>query len=328
MKVEGIDRKLAAQIHSFFGAASATEADRWADDQLARAGRIPARILTIWDREYPPALQRIYDPPAMVFVRGAFVDSDSRAIAVVGTRGPSSYGSHMASTFSEGLARLGFTVVSGLARGIDTVAHAAALHVGGRSIAVIGSGLDVPYPPENRALADRIAGQGAVVSEYPMRTKPDAVNFPRRNRIVSGLALGTIVVETGVDGGAMITAAMALDQNREVFAVPGPVNGRRPSGTHRLIREGKAMLLEQVEEVLAELGLAADTAKVHSAPPDAVPLNLFEQKLLDAVGEQPEHIDLIAARAGLSIADTLVHLLSLEFKSMVRQHPGKMFSRT
>jgi DNA processing protein len=233
----------------------------------------------------------------------------------------------MASMFSEGLAGLGLTVVSGLARGIDTVAHAAALRAGGRSIAVIGSGLDVPYPPENRALADRISGQGAVVSEYPMRTKPDAVNFPRRNRIVSGLALGTIVVETGVDGGAMITAAMALDQNREVFAIPGPVNGRRPSGTHRLIREGKAMLLEQVEEVLAELGLAGSAAAVRPTPADAVALNLFEQKLLDAVGEQPEHIDLLAARAGLSIADTLVHLLSLEFKSLIRQHPGKVFSR-
>jgi DNA processing protein len=327
MKVEGIDRKLAAQVHSFFRGVSASTADRWADDQLARAGRIPARILTIWDREYPTALRRIYDPPAIVFVRGAFVESDSRAIAVVGTRGPSSYGSQMASTFSEGLAGLGFTVVSGLARGIDTIAHTAALRAGGRSIAVIGSGLDVPYPPENRSLADRISGQGAVVSEYPMRTKPDAVNFPRRNRIVSGLALGTIVVETGIDGGAMITAAMALDQNREVFAVPGPVNTRRPSGTHRLIREGKAMLLERVEEVLVELGLAGSTPAVRPAPSEAVALNLFEQKLLDAVGDQPEHIDLLADRAGLSIADALVHLLSLEFKSLVRQHPGKVFSR-
>jgi DNA processing protein len=258
-RVEGIDRKLAAQIRSFFRGTSATEADRWADDQIARAGRISARILTIWDREYPPALQRIYDPPALLFVRGEFVESDSRAVAVVGTRGPSSYGTQMASMLSEGLAGLGFTIVSGLARGIDTVAHMAALRAGGRSIAVTGSGLDVPYPPENRSLAERISGHGAVVSEYPMRTKPDAVNFPRRNRIVSGLTLGTIVVETGVDGGAMITAAMALDQNREVFAVPGPVNGRRPSGTHRLIREGKAMLLERVEEVLAELGFAGGT---------------------------------------------------------------------
>jgi DNA processing protein len=233
----------------------------------------------------------------------------------------------MAGLFSGALAERGFTIVSGLARGIDTLAHDAALRAGGRTIAVIGSGLDVPYPPENRGLAERISGHGAVVSEYAMRTKPDAVNFPRRNRIVSGLALGTIVVETGIDGGAMITAAMALDQNREVFAVPGPVNEQRPSGTHLLIREGKAILLENAEQVLQEVGAGSGPIGGRPTPPVLQELSLFEQRMLEAVGERPEHIDQIAARAGFTIADALVHLLGLEFKSAVRQHPGKFFSR-
>jgi len=325
--VEGIERRVAGQIIGFYRGGAAAEAERWADEQLSRAQRASARIVTIWDPEYPRVLQRIYDPPPLLFVQGAFETADERSIAVIGTRNPTPYGNRMASLLAGGLAERGFTVVSGLARGIDTVAHSAALRAGGRTIAVIGSGLDVPYPPENRELSERIAGQGAVVSEYPMRTQPDAVNFPRRNRIVSGLALGTVVVETGVDGGAMITAAMALDQDREVFAVPGPVSDKRPSGTHLLIREGKAMLLESVEEILKELGPAGSPGSGHPAPAAPVTMTLFEQRLLDAIGERPEHIDLIAARAGFPVSDALVHLLSLEFKSAVRQHPGKYFSR-
>jgi DNA processing protein len=205
------------------------------------------------------------------------------------------------------------------------VAHSAALRAGGRSIAVIGSGLDVWYPPENRPLAERLSAQGAVVSEYPMRTKPDACNFPRRNRIISGITRATVVIETSIDGGAMITAAMALDQNREVFAVPGPVNEKRRSGTHLLIREAKAMLAESVDDIMAEIGTAG-TPPQRSANLELPALTLFEQKLLEAVHERPEHIDAISAHAGLSVSDTLVHLLSLEFKSVVRQHPGKYFS--
>jgi DNA processing protein len=195
---------------------------------------------------------------------------------------------------------------------------------------VIGSGIDVIYPAENRQLAERITSHGALVSECVMGAKPDAVNFPRRNRIVSGISLGTLVVETGVDGGAMITAAMALDQNREVFAVPGPLSDKRKSGTHLLIREGKALLTECADDIVSELAhrfkgiLKESTAIRRAEEPD---MTLFERKLYDVLDEKPTHIDLIAERSDFSASDALVHLLSLEFKGIVRQLPGKMFMR-
>jgi len=200
----------------------------------------------------------------------------------------------------------------------------------GRTIAVIGSGVDVIYPPENKPLAGRIVEQGAVVSEYEMGAKPDAVNFPRRNRIISGMTLGTLVVETGHEGGAMITATTALEQNREVFAIPSAVTDKRASGTNRLIKEGKALLTESVDDILGELGprikaLLNDHAAASFEPPHD--LTLFERRLYDVMTEDPVQIDLLAERAGLSASETLVHLLSLEFKGIVRQLPGKMFNR-
>jgi DNA processing protein len=185
------------------------------------------------------------------------------------------------------------------------------------------------YPSENRALAGRISESGAVVSEYAMGTKPDAMNFPRRNRIVSGIALGVLVIETGIDGGAMITAAMALEQNREVFALPSPLSDRRPSGTNRLIKEGKALLVETVDDIVAELGPRLQGVRADPAPHEELPpeLTLFERRIIDATENEPQHIDLIAERSGLSAAETMVHLLSLEFKGIVRQLPGKRFVR-
>jgi DNA processing protein len=220
--------------------------------------------------------------------------------------------------------------VSGLARGIDTIAHSAALQAGGRTIAVIGSGLDVLYPPENGALARRIIARGAVLSEFAMGAKPDAGNFPQRNRVVSGMTLGTLVIETRVDGGAMITARSALDQDREVFALPFPVNGTERSGTNLLLREGRAMLTETVDDIIAELG-----PKLHGLIPDVPaapervppPLSLFEQQVYDVLSGDPLHIDAIAERTSLTTADSLVRLLGLECKGAVRQLPGKHFVR-
>ena len=225
----------------------------YADRQIAALEKIGGSVVTVWEDAYPTALKRIYDPPLMLFARGAILREDDVSIAIVGTREPSSYGVQMAQRLAEGMVHAGLTVVSGLARGVDTAAHASALRHGGRTLAIIGSGVDVLYPPENKGLAERMMAQGAILSEYPMGTKPDAVNFPRRNRIISGMTLGTIVVETGIDGGALITAAAALDQNREVFALPSSVNPNHPSGANRLIHEGKALLIESVEEVLQEL---------------------------------------------------------------------------
>jgi DNA processing protein len=322
IRVSGIDKKIASNIiHNKDG-------ERFADDQLKRVNRLGARIVTIWDSEYPELLKRIYDPPALLYVLGKLITIDKNAVAIVGTRMPSAYGQLVAESLAHDLAQLGLTIVSGLARGIDTLAHSAALKAHGRTIAVLGSGLDVVYPAENRKLYDAIAVQGAVVSEFPMGTKPDAMNFPRRNRIVSGLSLGTIVVESAEDGGAMITASTALDQNREVFAVPGSILEKRTAGPHKLIREGRAKLVQNVDDMLEELGpQMRHLLKRGRAPEISIEMTLFEKKIYDVLKNEPIHIDTLAELAETSTADTLVNLLSLEFKNLVRQLPGKMFIR-
>ena len=328
--VEGIERRTALSIVGFFRGNGPSAAKRFAADQIARTSKLNGRIVTFWDRDYPAGLRRIFDPPTLLFLKGTLSEADASSIALVGTRDPTAYGTQMAERFASELARLGLPVVSGLARGIDTVAHAAALKARGRTIAVIGSGIDIIYPPENKPLAERLAIDGAIVSEYVVGTKPDACNFPRRNRIISGIALATVVVETGIDGGAMITASTALDQNREIFAIPSPVTDKRKSGANQLIKEGRAMLTESVDDIIAELaprlkGVVSPRGAIPAEPPPD--LTLFERQVLDVMTEAPVHIDTLADRANLATTDTLVHLLSLEFKGVVRQLPGKMFVR-
>jgi len=300
------------------------------DVQLARLGSVRARVVSILDEEYPANLKRIYDPPPFLFVRGSLDDRDAVSIAIVGTRSPTPYGIEIAGRFAAEIVAAGIPVVSGLARGIDTVAHRSAVNRDGRTLAVIGSGVDVIYPPENSRLAEGIIAAGAVLSEFDMGAKPDAGNFPRRNRIISGIALATVIIETAIDGGAMITARAALDQDRDVFAVPGPARAGVRSGTHLLIRQGNALLVESVQEVLDDLAprLRGFVPATSLPPPRPAPtLSLFERQLYEVLGQTPIHIDQIAGLAGCTSADTLVHLLSLEFKGVVRQIPGKMFAR-
>ncbi|MGB6031844.1 MAG: DNA-processing protein DprA, partial [Bacteroidota bacterium] len=257
--------------------------------------------------------------------------ADAYSIAIVGTRRPSAYGAKITERFARELAGRGITVVSGLARGIDTHAHCATVGLRGRTVAVIGSGVDVVYPPENLRLVGRILQGGAILSEFDMGARPDAKNFPRRNRIISGMTLGTLVVETGVDGGAMITAGMALDQNREVFAVPCPVTGTSRSGTNFLIKNGRAMLVESVDDLLQELGPRLDGFLRQLPRPGPIPepaLTPSERRVLDAIDEHPTHIDELAYRCNGSSSDLLVQLLSLELKGLVHQSPGKLFART
>jgi DNA processing protein len=322
VKVPGIEEKTARSIRRF------TDGERFADDQLRRLKRINARLVSLWDNDYPEHLKRIYDPPPFLFVRGSLTDSDVYAIAIVGTRNPTTYGKMLADKFSTELSRLGITVVSGLARGIDTIAHAAAAKAGARTIAIIGSGLDVIYPPENQKLADDISRNGAVVSEFEMGAQPDAEHFPRRNRIISGATLGTLVIETDVDGGAMLTARWALDQNREVFAVPGPILEKRSAGCNSLIKRGEAKLVQSVDDILEELTpkfrpILKGTGEQKPEPQ----LSFFEKRILDAIDDEPRHIDIIAAKTSISTADALVQLLGLEFKGLVKQLAGKMFVR-
>ena len=325
--IEGIEGKTAESISSFFRSGAAEAAAHFADDQRVKLEKAAARAVTLWDAGYPESLRTIYDPPPLLVYRGTLAEEDTRSVAVVGTRKPSPYGLLMAERFATALARLGLPLVSGLARGIDSAVHAASVRSGNRTLAVIGSGIDIIYPSENRGLAERIARCGAVISELPFGSKPDAANFPRRNRIVSGIALATLVIETPPGGGAMITAAMALEQGREVFAVPSAVSHVAASGTNLLIKEGKAKLTETVEDILEEL--AGRLGAVKKPPPlaDAAELTLFEHTVLDALGEETVHVDAIAARAHMSAPEALVHLLSLEFKGAVRQMPGKRFVR-
>lgn len=322
IKVPGIEKKIASNIvHN-------KEGERFADDQLKRVNKLGGRIITYWDPEYPELLKRIYDPPVLLYVLGKFMTIDKNALAIVGTRTPSPYGQLVAESIARELTALGFTIVSGLARGIDTVAHVITLKAKGRTIAVLGSGLDVPYPAENRKLLESIAAHGVVVTEFPMGTKPDGTNFPRRNRIVSGLSLGTVVVESAEDGGAMITASTALDQNREVFAVPGSIMEKRTSGPHKLIREGRAKLIQNVDDILEELGPhMRHLLKRERTPEVAIEMTLFEKKIFDVLQYEPIHIDSLAELAGTSTTDALVNLLTLEFKGLVRQLPGKMFMK-
>jgi DNA processing protein len=322
IKVSGIDKKLASAIVHH------NDGEAFADTQLKRLNKIGGRIVTMWDKEYPHLLKKIYDPPAFLFVLGALEPRDEQSLAIVGTRHPTQYGQQVAEQFSKELAHLGITTVSGLARGVDTIVHSSTLKAGGRTIAVIGSGLDVPYPPENKKLLEKTAEEGAVVSEFPMGAKPDAPNFPRRNRIISGLSLGTIIVESAEDGGAMITATTALDQDREVFAVPGAITEKRSRGSHKLIKEGRAKLITNIQDVLDELQVKiGDSEAREREQSPRVELTLFEQKIYDQLQREPTHIDTIAERANVSPTDALVNLLSLEFKGLARQLPGKYFTR-
>jgi DNA processing protein len=321
IRVPGIDKKLASNI------AHNKDGESFADDQIKRVNKLGARIVTIWDKEYPELLKRIYDPPALLYVLGRFSTKDRQALAIVGTRQPSLYGQVVAEAFSQELSRLGITTVSGLARGIDTIVHTSTLKADGRTIAVIGSGLDVPYPPENQKLMEQIEETGVVVSEFPMGAKPDATNFPRRNRIISGLALGTLVVESAEDGGAMITASTALDQDREVFAIPGNINEKRSTGPNKLIQDGRAKLVQTLDDIISELNIRLEKGSHRKEELPPVQLTIFEQKVYEMLGNDPVHIDDLADSLDTSTSDVLVTLLSLEFKGLIRQLPGKMFVR-
>lgn len=325
IQVEGINFKLAKKIQASLNTIDKNKTDL--EIEIEKLNKIGGRLISFWDAEYPDLLKKIYYPPLLIYVLGKFEKSDEQSIAVVGTRQPSSYGKLITENLTSQLAQKNLTIVSGLARGIDSVAHESALKVGGRTIGVIGSGLDVIYPPENRRLFNQIKEQGVIISEFELGTKPDAQNFPRRNRIISGIALGTLVVETKINGGAMQTAAYALDQNREIFAVPGNINIKQSEGPNSLIQRGEAKLILSVDDILQELKLKLNNGFSKKITKPSVQLNLFEDKILEILKSEPMQIDDLATAASLSISDCLVNLLTLEFKGLVKQLPGKMFIR-
>ena len=296
--------------------------DDWAavDAQVERLKRSGATLVTWNDATYPANLREIHDPPPFLFVHGELLPRDLMAVALVGSRNVSAYGLRMTRELAEGLVRFGVAVVSGLARGTDAAAHWTTLRAGGRTIAVMGSGIDVVYPSEHHALFQAISQQGAVVTELPMGAQPDAENFPNRNRNISGLALGTVVVEAAEKSGSLITATLATEQGRDVFAVPGAV-GERTRGTHRLIRDG-AKLTERAEDVLEEI---APQLLTRTAPAAPVELEHAEAALVTCMRHETLHIDTIISRSAMPPAAVLQILLALELKGIVQQLPGKHF---
>jgi DNA processing protein len=297
--------------------------------EIAAATEGGVRIVTLRDPQYPPLLLQIADPPPWLYVLGDLTPCRP-AVAMVGARSATAYGLSAARRLATHLALRGVTVVSGMAVGIDTAAHQGALEAGGRTVAVLGSGLGRIYPPQNRRLCVRIAAAGAVISELPMHAGPDAHHFPRRNRIISGMSLGTVVVEASRRSGALITARMAADQNREVFAVPGSIGSLKSAGSHHLIRQG-AKLVERVEDILEELvgPLGAAPAAGADAPDPDPPAPLTDEagRVLDALDAYPAHIDVLARRLDLPPGVLAGVLLELEVAGHVVQWPGKRFAR-
>lgn len=321
-EVSGVGPKLAQALLVAAEINVASEIDFCAANEV--------QILLADDVDYPASLKRIPDPPGVLFVRGTLMPQDDLALAIVGTRHATQYGLQQADRLSGGLSRAGYTIVSGLARGIDGAAHQAALAAGGRTIAVLGSGCLNIYPPEHASLAAAILNHGAVISEAPPLSPAVGGMFPQRNRIITGLSLGVVVVEAADSSGALISARHAMEQNREVFAVPGRVDSRVSKGCHRLIRDG-AKLVESVDDVLEELGplaqptVVADGGKVHH--PAELQLNEQERAVLNAIGSDPTAIDQVVVASGLPIARVLATLSVLEMKRLIRRVSGNKVFR-
>jgi DNA processing protein len=282
IRVEGIDLKLAEYIKKG-GEAEVAQA------QVVLLKKHKIDYLLIWDKNYPQLLKQLPDAPVILFYRGKFKDQFRKSIAIVGTRTPSNYGKTVTSDLVRQLVGNGLTIVSGMARGIDSIAHQVAIQNGGETLAVLGSGVDQCYPPENRELYQKIPLHGAVISEYFVGTGPDAVNFPRRNRIISGLSLGTVVIEAGERSGALITAFYALNQNREVFAVPGNINSPKSQGCNRIIKQG-AKLVQTVDDILEEIG-ELNVSRAPRVKPIPDNLQILEKKILESLNSNPKHID-------------------------------------
>ena len=280
------------------------------------------QVFTWDDEDYPRLLKEIDQPPPVLYLRGTLKPEDEWAVAIVGTRRSTAYGRQVAEEIAAGLARSGVTVVSGLAVGVDTIAHTATLRAGGRTLAVLGTGVDQIYPPGNHHLAEEIIHQGALISDYPPGTRPDAANFPPRNRIISGLTRATIVVEAGESSGALITANFALEQNRDVYAVPGGIFSPQSKGTNRLIQQGAAPLLS-VEDILTELNM--ELVVEHKQARLALPEDPLEAAILKLLRQEPLHVDEIGVQSGLQIAQVSAALTMMELKGLVRQVGGMQY---
>ncbi|PIQ97840.1 MAG: DNA-protecting protein DprA [Nitrospinae bacterium CG11_big_fil_rev_8_21_14_0_20_56_8] len=321
MSVEGIGEKTANEILNF-------DLAEHVDREFRLAARLGIRILTLESSEYPELLKTIYDPPPVLYCQGEPLDRLPFCLAVVGTRLPTRYGKIVTESICEALASWGICIVSGMARGIDTLAHKTALKCGGKTVAVLGCGLSQTYPAENLALRERIVEQGAVISEFPISTAPDRNNFPARNRVISGLSCGTLVVEAGEKSGALITAQFALEQGREVLAVPGNINSPKSRGTNLLVKTG-AKLVDGIESILEELPFEVREGLQSPGPGPGLPEDLtdIEKRIISLLTGEERHIDGLIENSQLSAAEVSATLIRLELKGLIRQLEGKMFIR-
>jgi DNA processing protein len=328
MQVEGVGDEVARSIMSW-----REKVDL--DGELKRIETAAVQVVSRDDAEYPKNLREVYDPPIILYVKGTLSERDALSIAVVGSRRTTLYGQDMARKLAYQLGRVGVTVVSGLARGIDTAAHTGTLQAKGRTVAVIGCGIDIMYPAENEKLANEIVEKGgAVVTEFPFGVKPDKQNFPMRNRIISGWSIGTVVVEANLKSGALITANQAAEQGRQVFAVPGRADSILSRGTNKLIKDG-AKLTEDVEDILGEFEYLlpkrateqGEAASEDGGTKPALVLSDMEEKVMAQLGREETAIDEIIRASGLTTACVSATLLSLEMKRLVRQLPGKLYVR-
>ncbi len=310
LKAAGLD---SATTQACIVARTTIEPDR----ELELLHQHHAQAITWHDAAYPSGLREVYDRPPVLYLRGTLTPADDWAVAVVGTRRLSVYGRQVAEEMARGLAANSVTVVSGLARGVDAVAHRAALEAGGRTIGVLACGLDMVYPPEHKKLAEQMIERGAIVSDYAIGTQPRSEFFPRRNRILSGLSLGVLVVEGDIKSGALITARQALEQNREVFAIPGSIYSPNSRGTNKLIQDGEAKLTLDVQDILAELNLSMAAHQIEMT--ELVPSDDTELALMKLLTAEPAHIDEVRRASGLPIATVTSALAMLELKGMVRQ---------
>lgn len=326
-KIEGIDAALSAEIIRTREHKSGIEEEFEKLKRKAESEKIG--IISLFDEEYPYNLKNIFDAPVILYYKGRLDRSDRFSISIVGTRNPTQYGKYVCEKFTESLSYLEIPVISGFARGIDTIVHRTCIKNNTLTYAVFGCGVDVIYPNDNRKLYDELMKCGASISEFPPGSLPEKVNFPRRNRLISGISLGSLIVESGIKGGSLLTAEFAIDQNREVFALPGYINSKQSEGTNELIKKGQAKLVTCIDDIIMEL---ENKLKPYLKKEMAVKekkmvtdLNEKEKKLYDSIEYDPVHIDKINESTGMTVSDCLVNLLALEFKGLIRQLPGKNF---
>ncbi|OGP91204.1 MAG: DNA protecting protein DprA [Deltaproteobacteria bacterium RBG_16_48_10] len=321
LKVEGVGEKVANEIQK-------GPSEKKVEREFRLLKEVGGMILTFEDDLYPMRLKEIYDPPPLLYMRGDLKEEDDLALSIVGSRKTSPYGRWITEKMSQEIVRRGVTIVSGMARGIDSVAHWGAISGGGRTLAVLGCGIDVIYPPENRNLFREIIDHGAVLSEFPMGSRPEGIHFPRRNRIISGLSIGVVVVQASAESGSLITAEYALEQGREVFAIPGNVGAEGSRGTHRLIKEG-AKLAESSEDILEEILPQWKRGKEGPRKEGSPGLDLSgeEKTVYQLLSESPLHIDAIIRESPYDPGKVSSLLLNLELKGLITQWPGKCFSK-